>query len=81
MQLSPDSRLPYSGCSVLESSKPGICCSQEGKESGICAVSEPHRHALLKYIKLNSSYKGKKENDPVAFSSQRHFMLQCGAAV
>lgn len=50
-QLSPDS-----SCSVLESSKPGICCSQEGKESGICAVSEPHHHALLKYIKINSSY-------------------------
>lgn len=57
--VSPDSRLPYSARSVLESSKPGICCSQKGKEAGICAVSEPHCHsdcAVLRYVKLNSSY-------------------------
>lgn len=57
-QLRADSRLPYSVLLCL-SSKPSICCSQEGKEAAMCAESEPHRHsncALLKYVKLNSTY-------------------------
>lgn len=50
--VSPDSRLPYSARSVLESSKPGICCSKRGKRQEFVRCLSPTATATVQSLDM-----------------------------